>query len=174
MSRAWQIAALAFVISGCGYALAGKGGSLPANIKRIGVPAFQNQSTTPELDRLITEAVRLELQKRGKYSVVAETDNVDAILSGSIQSVTPIARAFTAASQVSSYAVTVVAKAEFKETAGNTITFSDTIRVTDEYEVVGGVSGGDLATVFTQDRNALGRLAKAFAASLVQTLLEKF
>jgi hypothetical protein len=173
MSRAWQIAALAFVISGCGYALAGKGGSLPANIKRIGV-AFQNESTTPEIDRLITDAVIAELMKRGKYSVGTETTGVDAVLTGSIQSVTPIATAFTSAQQASKYTVTVLAKAEFKQTADNKITFSDTIRVTDEYDVVGGVAGGDLATVFTQDRNALGRLARAFATSLVATLLEKF
>jgi len=174
MSRAWQVVALAFVMSGCGYALAGKGGSLPDYIKRIGVPPFQNLSATPELDRLITEAVVAEFQKRGNYTVVAETTGVDAVLTGALQSVTPIATAFTTGQQASKYNVTVVARAEFKETRDNKVTFSDTIRVTDEYDVVGGVAGGDLATVFTQDRNALSRLAKAFATSLVQTILEKF
>jgi PBP1b-binding outer membrane lipoprotein LpoB len=174
MSRAWQVVALAFVISGCGYALAGKGNTLPAYIKTIGVPPFQNLSTTPELDRMITDAVVVELQKRGKYSVVSETDGVDAILTGALQSVTPTAINFTDAQQVSKYNVTVVARAEFKETKDNKITYSDTIRVTDEYDVVGGLAGGDLATVFTQDRNALTRLAKSFATSLVSSILEKF
>ena len=173
MSRAWQVVALAFVMSGCGYALAGTTNTLPAYIKRIGVPPFQNLSTTPELDRMITDAVVAELQKRGKYSVVAETDNVDAVLIGSIQSVTPIATAFTDAQQVSKYTVTVVAKAEFKETKDNNLIFSDTIRVTDDYDVVGGASTGDLAASFTHDRNALSRLAKSFAATLVSSILQK-
>ena len=36
--------ALSMIVDVCGYKQAGKGKSLPANIKTIGVPVFQNSS----------------------------------------------------------------------------------------------------------------------------------
>jgi hypothetical protein len=52
------IALLALSASGCGYALAGRGNTLPSHIRRIGVPMFENHSNTPDLDRILTEAPR--------------------------------------------------------------------------------------------------------------------
>lgn len=179
MMRAWRIGRivmLAVVMSGCGYALSGKGNSLPPTIRRIGVPAFVNLSTTPELDRLFTEAVRVELQSRGKFLVVPETTGVDAVLTASIKSVTPTATGFTADTrQASRYSISVVASVEFKEVKADKPFYeSQSFRVSDEYDVTGNVAVGDLASLFAQDRNALERLAKTFAQRLVSSILESF
>lgn len=163
-------------LAGCGYALAGKGNTLPTTIHRIGIPTFQNLSTTPELDRLFTEAVRAEFQSRGKFTIVTETTGVDAVLSGSIKSVTPVVTAFTADTrQALRYAVSVVASAEFKEVKADKPLWSNSsLRVSDEYDAPNNVPVGDLASLFAQDQNALERLAKTFAQKLVATILENF
>jgi outer membrane lipopolysaccharide assembly protein LptE/RlpB len=168
--------ALAPWLAGCGYALAGKGSTLPPGIRRIGIPTFQNLSTTPELDRLFTDALRAEFQSRGKFVIVPETTGVDAILSGSIASDTPVVTAFTADTrQALRYAVSVVASAEFKEVnADKPLWSSAALRVTDEYDAPNNVAVGDLASLFAQDQNALERLAKTFAQKLVATILENF
>jgi hypothetical protein len=170
------VACAAYAQAGCGYALAGKGNTLPATIRRIGIPTFQNLSTTPELDRLFTEAVRAEFGARGKFIIVPETTGVDAVLTGSIKSVTPVVTAFTADTrQALRYAVAVVASAEFKEVKADKPLWSNAaLRVSDEYDAPNNVAVGDLSSLFAQDQNTLERLAKTFAQKLVATILENF
>lgn len=174
MTRWFPILAVAIAVSGCGYALAGRLNTLPASIRRIGVPAFQNQSTTPELDRTFTEAVRVELQSKGKFTVVSDATGVDAVLSGAIRSVTQEPTAFTDR-QGSKYTVTVIARAEFKDLKDNKIIWSrESLRVTDDYDVAVGGSVSDLSALFAQNTNSLDRLAKAFAQQLVRSILDNF
>lgn len=163
-------------LAGCGYALAGKGSTLPSSIRRIGIPAFQNLSTTPDLDRVFTEAVRSEFQARGKYVIVPETTGVDAVLSGSILSVTPSVTAFTPDTrQALRYSLLVVVSAQFKEVNADKPLWSNAaLRVSDEYDAPTNVAVGDLASLFAQDQNTLERLAKTFAQKLVATILENF
>jgi hypothetical protein len=170
------VAGCGCALTGCGYALAGKGNALPTTIRRIGIPTFLNLSTTPELDRLFTEAVRAEFQSRGKFVIVAETTGVDAVLSGSIKSVTPVVTAFTADTrQALRYAVSVLASAEFKDVKADKPLWSNaSLRVSDEYDAPNNVAVGDLSSLFAQDQNALERLAKTFAQKLVATILENF
>jgi len=182
MMRTWPVIALVVVLSGsaalsgCAYALSGRGNTLPADVRRIGIPQFQNLSNIPELDQLITDAVRLEFRSRGKFTPVPETTGVDAVLTGSVRSVQVAPIGFTTDTrQASKYSITVLASAEFKLTKdGKVFWSSPALRVTDEYDVASGVSVTDPAVIFTQDRNALDRMAKAFARSLVTSILEAF
>lgn len=176
MRNWWRVVALAVVVSGCGYALAGRGNAIPDHIRRIGVPLFQNLSTTPELDRMFTDAVQLELRQRGRYQVVSDATGVDAVLTGTIQSVPPpVAMNLTDQRQASKYTITVYATAEFKDLKENKVLFrKQTLSVTDEYPVPAGVTATDVAQLFAQDRNALERLAKEFAQRLVTSIMEAF
>lgn len=175
MTRWWHVAALAVVVSGCGYALAGRGGStLPAHIKRIGVPMFQNLSATPDLDRIFTDAVRKELQSRGRYTIVPDATGVDAVVTGSISSVSYEAMAFSTAQQALKYSVSVVATGEFREIKDNKVWPSRPIRVLEEFDLPSGAAVTNLASLFVQDRNALERLAEKFAKTLVASILEAF
>ncbi len=65
--------AAAAAASGCGYALAGRGGSLPEHIRVIGIPQFTNQSTWPDIDKIVTDRVSDEFRGRGKYRVLQES-----------------------------------------------------------------------------------------------------
>ena len=166
------VALLALSASGCGYALAGRGNTLPTHIRRIGVPMFENQSNTPDLDRILTEAVRQELQGRGRFTVVPESTGVDAVLTAIVRPVglTPVA--FTTGRQGSRFLITVAASVEFKEPKEPKPRFAQSVRVTDEYDATGAVN--DAASIFSQDQNALTRIVRAFARQLVEQLLEDF
>ena len=58
--------------SGCGYALAGRGSSLPPTVRSIGIPLFVNRTPIFDLEQILTQRVRLEFIGRGKYQVVTE------------------------------------------------------------------------------------------------------
>ena len=177
MRRIWSIVALAVLVSGCGYALAGKGGSgtgtLPANIKRIGVPTFQNLTPYPDLDRIFTEAVRIELQSRRTLIIVPEASGVDALLTVSIQSLTGQVSGFTAdTKQASRYTLNAVLSGQFKDVkADKDLWTNSSFRLVEDYDVPNNVAAGDLASLFAQDRNALERIAHTFAQRLVATIL---
>ncbi len=163
-------------VAGCGYSLSGRGSFLPAYIKKIGVPQFTNNTPVFDIDRRVTERVRAELLGRGKYTVVQETSNVDALLTGEISSITITPAAFNQQQQASRYALTLIAKIEFKDIkAGKVIWSNPAMQFREEYDVTSG--GGDVPdpnAFLGQDLNAQDRLATAFARTIVTAILEAF
>src|SRR5437867_13363251 len=71
---------------GCGYSLAGHGALLPSYIKTIGVPTFTNRTNVFNCETQLTEKVRAEFIGRGKYQIVPDQTDVDAVLTGEIVS----------------------------------------------------------------------------------------
>jgi outer membrane lipopolysaccharide assembly protein LptE/RlpB len=163
-------------ISACGYALAGRANTVPDHVKRIGVPPFENQSTTPDLDRVLAEAVRTELQSKGRYEIVQDATGVDAVLTAVLRPIAVNVLALTDQTrQASKYSMTVQASVEFKDLTVNPAKMlwtNPAVRVTEEYEATGTIAINDPAAIFSQDDNALSRLAKAFARSVVSAALE--
>src|SRR5438034_8309577 len=99
----------------CGYALAGHGSSLPASIKTIGIPMFTNSTTVFNVETLLTEKVRREFIGRGKYRVQPEARDVDAVLNGTITSITATPVSFAATQLASRYTITMTARIELRE-----------------------------------------------------------
>src|SRR3982074_1169809 len=95
---------------GCGYALAGRGSFLPANIKTIGVPTFANRTTVFNIETLLTQKVRSEVIGRGKSPVLPQATDVDALLTGEISGISIQAASFTAANLASQYVITMTAR----------------------------------------------------------------
>jgi len=166
--------------SACGYALAGRGNALPPDIKIIGVPQFVNHSTSPgtppEIDRILTDAVRAEFQGKGRYLVKPDDIGVQAVLSAIVTSVTLQPTAFNSDRQASSYAIILTASVEFKHvTDANKVLWSNpSFRVTDEYQLTSPTVVPDLTASFSQNASAQDRLAKKFARDVVTSILEAF
>jgi outer membrane lipopolysaccharide assembly protein LptE/RlpB len=170
-------AALALALlaaSACGYALVGRANNVPDHIKRIGVPPFENQSTTPDLDRVLADAVRNELQSRGRFVIVQDATGVDAVLTAVLRPISINVLALTDQTrQAAKYSMTVQASVEFKDLVQNKVLWTNPgMRVTEEYEATGTIAINDPAAIFSQDANALNRLARAFARSVVTAALE--
>lgn len=169
------VVAAALSASACGYALAGRGSFLPDYIRIVGVPAFENKTAMFDIDRVLTESVRTEFAGRGRYSVKPDADNVDAILTGIITSVTSESTAFTSGSQASRVAIVVTASFEFRDLRSNKVLWSNpALRFREEYDTATTATGTDVAAFFGQNRNALQRLAQNFSRSVVTSILEAF
>jgi hypothetical protein len=160
---------------GCGYSLAGRGSFLPAYIKTIGVPQFNNLTSIPDVDRRVTEKVRSELIGRGKWTIRPDTVGVDAILSADVTAITITPSAFNQQQQATRYAAALVARVEFKDVRANKVLWSNpAMAYREEFDVAVTAAAVDPTTFFGQDLNALDRMATEFARSVVSAILEAF
>jgi hypothetical protein len=162
--------------SGCGYALAGRGSFLPATIKTIGIPTFVNRTTVFNLETTLTAKVRAEFIGRGKYDILPEATNVDALLTGEVSSVTIAPASFSATQLASRYAITMTARVELRDARANMVLWDNPSLVfRQEYDSAGGANGViDPAAFFGQDTQALDRISAEFARSIVSAILEAF
>ena len=166
--------ALAFVASGCGYALVGRGITTDPSIKRIGVPIFKDRTGKPGLDQKITARVIEELLKRGRFTVVQDTTGVDAVVDGEITSYTTSPVGFTTAgatpTQASRYAINVTAKVVYRKIGQKEpIWQSEMFSYRDEYDM-----GESAASFFDREEQTVDRIAEAFGKNLVAAMLEAF
>ena len=166
---------LACGASGCGYALAGRGSFLPSYINVIGIPQFTNTTPVESVEQVFTARVRSEFIGRGKYKVMPDATNVDAVLKGEIVSIAIAPASFTDQNQAQRYFVSIVAKMEFRDLKTNTVLWENQSLVfREEYEAAQGTSATDPNAFFGQEANALERVATEFARAVVSSVLEAF
>jgi hypothetical protein len=168
----------AFGSSGCGYALAGRGSTLPASIRTIGIPLFTNRTTVFNLETTLTAKVRTEFIGRSKYEIVPDANGVDGLLIGEVTAVTIAPSSINANQLASRYAITMIAKVELRDTKTNMVVWDNPSLVfRQEYDATGNQTAQgaiDPTAFFGQDVNALDRLSTEFARSIVSAILEAF
>jgi hypothetical protein len=162
-------------LSGCGYSLAGRGAFLPAHIKVIGVPMFTNITPVFEIEQKITAKVVAELIGRGRYEIKPDRTGVDAVLLGEIQGIAVAPAAFNDQQQATRYAITMVAKIEFRDLKNDKVIWQNPQMVfSEQYDVTTTQTATDPNAFLGQNVNALERLTTEFARSLVSAILESF
>jgi Lipopolysaccharide-assembly len=162
-------------LSGCGYALAGRGSFLPAYIRVIGVPTFANRTTIFNLETLLTEKVRAEFIGRGKYQILPSPDGVDALLTGEVTGVSIAPSSFLTNQIASRYTLTMSARIELKDLRENKVLWENpSVFFRQEYEATSGTSATDPTAFFQNDLNALDRMSTEFARTIVSAILEAF
>ncbi len=159
------------LVSGCGYALVGKGNSLPPTIHTIDVPAFINKTTRVELEQRVTQSVADEFVSRGRLKLVTNPAQADAILKGSIDSFGIFPVAFNAQGRATQYQISITANIELVDhrNEDKVIWKNDQYRFTENYQV--DITSSDS---FDQETRAISAIADRFAQSLVANLLEGF
>src|ERR1035438_7846428 len=70
--------------AGCGYHVSGHGDMLPKTIHTIAIPAFGNVTARYKLARLLPTDIGRELISRTGYKIVAEPNEADAVLTGTV------------------------------------------------------------------------------------------
>jgi hypothetical protein len=169
------VAAWAASSAGCGYSLAGRGSFLPDYIRVIGVPEFTNQTTYVEVERRFTERVRTEFIGRGRYQVLAQESGADAVLRGTITSLSIVPANFNDNQQATRYIIVVNTKIEFFDVKANKAIWENPSMVfREEYDLPPDTQAGNPAAFFGQGSNALERVANDFARSVVSAILEAF
>jgi hypothetical protein len=171
--RSLLAAAAGALASACGYSLQGRGITTDPTIKRIGVPLFKDRSGKPGLDARVTQAVMEELLKRGRFTVVRDSTNVDAVVEGEIQSWNVLPVGFSAEAgitQASRYSISLTAKVVYRKVGQKEPIWSnDAFSQRDEYDM-----GENASTYFDREEQTIERLSAAFARSLVAAMLEAF
>jgi len=163
----------AVALPGCGYGLAGRTVSLPDHVKVIAVPMLTNRTANPGVDQIVTEALRNELQGRGRWRIVPDASgaDVDAVVTGSVNSVVPTPTALNQG-QATRVALTVSASIELKDVRNNKVIWSNGgVVASDEYPIPAGTTV-DPSQYVRQNQDAFARLATKFARAAVSSMLE--
>ena len=159
-------------LSGCGYALAGRGSFLPSHIKAINIPQVENKTSVSRIELAITEKIRSEFIGRGKYQTPPDASAADAVLQGEIVAITSQVAGTTAQQLASRYLVTVVLKVTLTDVRTREVLWSnDPLTIRDEYDLVGGIDG---ATFVDQQRGMVERIATDVARAVVTAIAEAF
>jgi hypothetical protein len=172
------ITMLASLGTGCGYALAGRGTSLPSDIRVVAIPTLQNQTAFFNVEQVLTDKIRTEFIGRGKYQVVPEASGAQAVLNGAITSIGVAPVGFTAQQLASRYQFTITMKVDFVDTRSNKVLWSnDALTFREEYELT--TSGNSTtavqgATFLDQQRSSFERIATDAARTVVTAILEAF
>jgi hypothetical protein len=172
-----SVLAAALVVAGCGYALAGRGSFLPADIRVVGIPLLENRTTTPRLEQIVTDKIRTEFIGRGKYEIEPTPAGADAVLSGAILSFVPqpvgLDQQLAAASR---YQFTVTMRVQFTDARNGEVLWSnEALTFREEYDVRTRSSTQLEPTVLLeQEGPAFDRLATDLARTVVTAILEAF
>ena len=168
--------ALALVSSGCGYALAGRGSFLPAYIRTVGIPPFENQTTFFQVEQILTDRIRTEFIGRGKYAVVPQETGADAVLTGSITGISVQPVALTETQLASRYRFTMTMRVRFIDTRTKEVLwFNDALSFTQEYDLSSASNVAlEGASFLDQERNSYERISTDIARTVVTAILEAF
>jgi hypothetical protein len=172
------IVALASVLPGCGYALAGRGSFLPADIRIVGIPLLENRTNIARLDQIISERIRTEFIDRGKslkYEIVPTASGADAVVSGAITGFSS-QQAGLDQQLASRYRFIVTMRVQFTDTRSNQVLWSnEALTFSDEYDLrTRGNAQVEGAVLLEQEGPAFDRLARDLARSVVSAILEAF
>lgn len=171
MKRAFAAILLAAAAPGCGYHLAGHANLLPKNIKTIAIPAFGNVTTRYDLARMLPEDLTREFLSRTRYAVVADPNQADAVLTGTVVNFTAFPTTFDpATSRATGILVIVVLQLKFTDRAtGEVILNRPGAEFRERYQI-----SEDPKTYFDESGTAMMRLSKDVAQSVVTAVLENF
>ena len=164
-------------MAACGYTLAGRGSFLPAYIKTIGVPTFTNRTPVFNLETMVTQKVRAEFIGRGKYQILPQANDVDALLNGEVSAVTiaPVGFNPNQNTLATSYTVAMTARIEFRDQHENKVLWENpSVQFRQDYPATSGRSTSDPVAFFQQDASALERMSSEFARTIVSSILEAF
>jgi outer membrane lipopolysaccharide assembly protein LptE/RlpB len=154
----------------CGYHLAGTGSSLPEHIKTIGLPIFVNNTQGYQVEQKITSNIQTVLLQRGKYKVVPDAQGVDAVLKGTINSVSLYPATFSSEGRASEYNVVITARVTFTDLTTKKVLFQNPSFIfRGQYQI-----DQEEILFFDRQSEAIDQIAEDFAESVVSAILEGF
>lgn len=143
---------------------------LPKRIKTIAVPAFQFEAKglRYRLESRFTEAVTREIIKRGKgLKVQGNREGADAVVEGNIRDFNFTGVLLDKQGRARVYEVTIVGAVTVFDTETNKVIFDNQNFIfRDSYEF-----SDDPRSFFNEEDPAVERMARAFAESVVSTII---
>ncbi|MDD2599969.1 MAG: LPS assembly lipoprotein LptE [Kiritimatiellae bacterium] len=141
---------------------------VPAELRTIAVPVFENESDFPELDAIVTQYTLREFQREGTFKI-KNTEDAAYKLIGCVTRITPRALSYNRNynSRTSEYQHSVVVKISLIERSSGKILIDDMpVRARTSF-----LTQGDMLTGM---QNASPRVARELAQSIVDTVLAQW
>ena len=174
-TKIWRACALAAVfVCASGYAECYKpvkNSALPAHIRTVAVPAFQNNALRYKVESRFTEAVSNEIIRRARgLRLQSEREGADAVVDGVIKNFYVSGVLLDSRGRSRIFEVTVEVAVTVRDQVENKVLYDNQNFVfRGEFEF-----SSDPRTFFNEEDPATERLARAFAESLVSTLVAGF
>lgn len=161
----------ALAVCGCGYHVGGNADLLPKTIRAIAIPAFGNVSTRYKLTEMLPSAIGREFIARTRYRIVADPNQADAILVGSVSNVLSAPTIFDPKTgRAAGIQVMVFMNIKLVErTSGKVLYQRQGMEVRQRYEVATSQE-----QYFDESTAALSRLSQEAARQVVSSILEAF
>jgi curli biogenesis system outer membrane secretion channel CsgG len=167
---------LALSTSGCGYALAGRGSFLPDYIRTVGIPPLVNNSTFFQVEQTLTEKIRAEFIGRGRYAVIPVPEGADAVVTGTVTSISVQPVGFTDQQLASRYLFLLTMRIAFTDSRTDEVLWStNALTFREEYELTTRSNTAlEGATFLSQERSSFDRIADDVARTVVTAIVEAF
>ena len=131
---------LTAVVTACGYTFTGSGSVLPPDIKKIYIPAVENNTTEVNLARQLTDAMQDQFERYGVVSIVDKLTDADAVLNIVIKSVTKDSKTSTSGTDTTlQYDIKMVISADLQRVTGQPIWHNHSISASQSYGATGSV-----------------------------------
>ena len=159
---------LAFTVSACGYALVGRGTSLPAGVRSVSIPQFKDKTGEPNIDTMVTRAVKDQFIKDGRLKVKTGSE-ADSILEGEITSYALRPVAYDAENNVTEYVVELGLLITHKAKGSGKVLKHESVLTTWRYDVDPSITMAESLRVF-----AIEEAAVRASESIVSLVVESF
>ena len=166
MTKKIFLVLMLFVISGCGYHVAGKAGQMPGNIETLSIPIFTNSTLEPNVESVVTSAFVNEF-----VTTVKVVDESPYRLEGSINScgLTPVS--FSSSDVNQEYRLTVSMSLRIYDIQSGKVVWQDRGVVdTEDFSV----NTADVAATRDRETAALQKLSRDTARLVKERMLEGF
>ncbi len=157
---------LLFVLSGCGYHIAGKSGTLPGGVEALTIPVFTNSTAKPDIEGIITTAFVNEF-----VTTVPVKNDAPASLEGNIVSYSQRGVSFTGNDVTQEYRLSVVVSIVMRDKKDGHVIWQD--RNIPDYEDY-SVDTTDVTHTEEVEINAFRKLSKDMARMVKERMLEGF
>jgi|SRR5450432_500372 len=162
---------IAALTAACGYHVSGHGDLMPKTVKTIAVMPFGNITVRYKLARLLPADIGHEFISRTRYKVVADPNQADAVLTGTLTNfgAYPITSDPTSG-RATAVQVIVTVQVTLTNRATGAVIFSRSgFELRERYEV-----SLDPKAYFDESGTAMDRLSRDASRSIVSAILEAF
>ena len=166
----WRALALApaLLLAACGYYLSGSG-TLPKNVQVVAILPFENRTQRPEIEQRVTEELARALSARGRYRVVGNPGDADAVLEGAVTRYETTPVQFTDAGRASRVEASVTVQATLRDLSADQILWSQSgLIFKGQYDVP------EAGQFFDQESVALDDIARGAAEAVITSIFEGF
>lgn len=157
-------------LTSCGYHVSGKSDLLPKEIHTIAIPAFGNATARVAFSNAVPSALTREFIRRTRYRIVADPNEADAVLTGTVLQYNsyPILIDPTSG-RPSGVQMLAVLRVQLTQRDGKVLFDRPAFEARQRYEI-----SNDQLAYFEESGQGIERLSQEMARGVVSAILENF